>query len=182
MSCNQPYKIIVLGERMVGKTSLIKRIVGSDFVREYIPTTLTATWQKIIDNRTFNFMEISADPQFSEQRHMYYSEIAGVILVFDITRPETMWNMSAWISEIKPHIDRIVPYIFVGNKIDLIENKINIISYQEILSSISKITDLPTVFKITEASALSNENVDHLLSNFLQEFNMIFIDNVKWSS
>jgi GTPase SAR1 family protein len=51
---------------------------------------------------------------------MYYKDINGVLLVFDLTDEESFKNISFWLSDIKKHGPEKVTLVLVGNKCDLV--------------------------------------------------------------
>jgi GTPase SAR1 family protein len=52
---------------------------------------------------------------------MYYKDIHGVILVFDLTDEDSFKNINFWISDIQKHGPEKVVQVLVGNKHDLCE-------------------------------------------------------------
>ena len=50
---------------------------------------------------------------------MYYKDINGVILVFDLTDEESFKNISFWLADIKKHGPEKLIIMLVGNKADL---------------------------------------------------------------
>lgn len=53
---------------------------------------------------------------------MYYKDIQGVILVFDLTDEESFKNLTFWISDLQKHGPEKVVSILVGNKCDMCES------------------------------------------------------------
>ena len=123
-------KIVLLGESAVGKTSLIKRYVHDEFADDYISTIGTKVSKKVI-NLTVEGQETQVNLMIWDMlgREGYMSTQArqivgaqGVIIVGDITRPETMANLEKyWIPLLKEVTGGILPsLLFTGNKKDLI--------------------------------------------------------------
>ena len=91
-------KVVLLGESAVGKTSLIKRFVHDEFADDYISTIGTKVSKKVI-NLNVEGQETQVNLMIWDMlgREGYMSTQArqivgaqGVIIVGDITRPETM--------------------------------------------------------------------------------------------
>ena len=50
---------------------------------------------------------------------MYYKDIHGVFLVFDLTDEDSFKNVNIWVSELKKHAPEKIVLILIGNKSDL---------------------------------------------------------------
>ena len=122
-------KVVLLGESAVGKTSLIRRFVHDEFADDYISTIGTKVSKKVIDLNVEG-QEIQVNLMIWDMlgREGYMSTQArqivgaqGVIIVGDITRPETMANLEKyWIPMILRTVGTVkLPFIFLGNKVDL---------------------------------------------------------------
>ncbi len=153
-------KILLLGDGAVGKTSLIKRYVLDQFDDKYIVTIGAKVSKKLI--RVNIFKNIGMDIKLMIWdvigQHGYTGVHAssfigtdGVLMVYDVTRPETLKNLEEfWI----PSLHKVIgnaPMIFLGNKSDLekltVESKEN-----EIIRKYET--------KILMTSAKSGENVE----------------------
>jgi small GTP-binding protein len=51
----------------------------------------------------------------------YYRDAVGAIVVYDVTRPETLESAKGWIKDLKEKAGSDVVMLLVGNKIDLVE-------------------------------------------------------------
>ena len=49
----------------------------------------------------------------------YYRGALGALLVYDITRKDTFYNVNKWLRELREHADMNISIIMVGNKSDL---------------------------------------------------------------
>ena len=49
----------------------------------------------------------------------YYRGALGALLVYDITRKDTFYNVNKWLKELREHADMNISIILVGNKSDL---------------------------------------------------------------
>ncbi len=118
------YKIVVLGDNAVGKTSLIVRYVDDSFNVNYKPTLGFDIFVKRVDTPdgldSLIIWDIGAQEKFEELREFFLQRSDGAILVYDVTRMETFQNMIFWMNTLYDFVGR-VPFILVGNKIDLID-------------------------------------------------------------
>ena len=122
-------KVVLLGESAVGKTSLIRRFVHDEFSDSYISTIGTKVSKKVLDIN-FEGQDTQVNLMIWDMlgREGYMSTQArqivgaqGVIIVADITRPETLTNLEKyWIPLILRTIGTVkLPFVFLGNKVDL---------------------------------------------------------------
>ncbi|MCG3227660.1 MAG: GTP-binding protein, partial [Candidatus Heimdallarchaeota archaeon] len=118
------FKITLLGEGAVGKTSLRRRYLGESFKEGYM-MTIGADFavKKMNLNQTeytLQIWDLAGQQRFSAVREVYYRGTAGALLVFDISRPETYEILPNWLHElIRNNKNRIVPLVLIGNKSDL---------------------------------------------------------------
>lgn len=121
------FKITLLGEGAVGKTSLRRTYLGESFKEGYM-MTIGADFavKKMNINQveyTLQIWDLAGQQRFSAVREVYYRGTAGALLVFDISRPETYEILPNWLHElIRNNKNRIVPLVLIGNKADLRES------------------------------------------------------------
>ncbi len=118
------FKVILLGDGAVGKTSIRRCFMGERFKQYYLPTIgADFSIKRIaIGNRILQFQiwDISGQPKFREIRQAYFLGAHGAIFVHDVTRPETLQTFSSWMDELWKHTGRgPVPVVILSNKIDL---------------------------------------------------------------
>ena len=123
-------KIPLLGDGAVGKTSLVHRFVVDKFSDEYIATIGAKVTKKDfridVGSHIYDVIMILWDVLGQKgyrgvlDRALHGSN--GVIVVSDLTRPETLESMkNYWV----PHLREIagpVPTVILGNKVDLIDD------------------------------------------------------------
>ena len=126
------FKICLLGDGAVGKTSLIRRFVEDAFRDDYLLTIGTKTSKKRVIikkpelqkdlNITLIIWDIMGQISFRKLLHPTYLKGArGAILVCDLTRKETLEHIDDWIDSLYVE-GKVVPSVFVGNKCDLVDN------------------------------------------------------------
>ncbi|TFG34062.1 GTP-binding protein [Candidatus Thorarchaeota archaeon] len=123
------FKLMVIGEGAVGKTTLVNRYVTGTFERDYKTTIgsqfavkLTHISPPEADYATgikIQAWDVAGQARFKAVRKMYYSGAAGIIVVFDVTRRRSFTELSKWIQEADESIGTRVPMLVVGNKTDL---------------------------------------------------------------
>jgi small GTP-binding protein len=120
-------KIVLLGDGAVGKTSLVARYVVNKFDDKYITTIGTKVSRKdiqiirpnLIINLRMMIWDILGQKEYSKIRSASLSGAQGVILVADLSRPETVKSLSEfWLKEVRTVCGNI-PTVMVGNKLDI---------------------------------------------------------------
>lgn len=123
------FKIIVVGDIAVGKTSLIKRYVHNIFTENYKSTIGVDFALKVlnIDNKNVRIQlwDIAGQERFGNMTRVYYKEAVGAVVVYDVTRESTLTSATKWKTDIDtkltiPGSDLPIPCILIGNKIDIL--------------------------------------------------------------
>lgn len=158
------FKIIIVGDPNVGKTSLILRYTNNAFRRSYVPTLGVMVSDKVfkIDESLvqLTLWDIGGQQKFQTMRQQFYRGSDAVFLVFDLTRPESFNNLAKWYTDVteqlKDRSEDLIGFI-IGNKKDLIEER---------KVEIDKIGELATQLELgfIETSALLGENVNSAFS------------------
>ena len=121
------YKIAVVGDIAVGKTSLIDRYVNHKFEENYIATMGVSITLKdlMVDEIPIQLMlwDIGGSEKWDRVRQMFYRGSNGVILVYDVTRPSTFLNITHYLQEMEESLQKKIPFILIGNKVDLVDLK-----------------------------------------------------------
>ncbi len=154
------YKIILLGPGAVGKTSLFHRFVMNEFTSSYRMTMGVDFLKKElrIHNNTINLTiwDVAGQERFKFMRKNYYRGAQGALLIFDLTRENTLNKLiNKWYSEMTQFLSNDIPFLLIGNKLDLIKEIGSIVdsnSAKEFAESKESI--------YIETSAKTGENVD----------------------
>ena len=117
------YKIILLGDSSVGKTSIMFRYCKDLFTNQD-PTVGVQYQQKFIerDGQTIKLAiwDTAGQERFRTLTKSFYRNIDGAILVYDITKPETLKNLeTSWMRELEANATTSYQMMLVGNKTDL---------------------------------------------------------------
>ncbi|OQV11854.1 putative Ras-related protein Rab-5B [Hypsibius exemplaris] len=119
----QSYKVVVLGDGTVGKTSISLRFVRDTFNHEHIQTIGAAYMtQTIVLGGSATKLEIW-DTAGQEIYHnivpLYYRNARAALIVYDVTNRGSFGKASFWLNKIKEEVLGPLVLILVGNKIDL---------------------------------------------------------------
>ncbi len=116
------FKIVVIGDPAVGKTSLSMRYADSSFQYEYIKTIgsnffLRDIWVDKWQTRLL-IWDLAGDEFFGQIRSIFYQGSFGALLVFDITRKSSFEHLAGWLSELRANLDWEIPVVLAANKTD----------------------------------------------------------------
>ena len=121
------YKIMVLGESKVGKTSLIRRYTKNVFGGVYLTTVGMDFQDKIIDIEDkkvrLQIWDTAGQERFRNVTKSYFQSSYGFLLVYDITDKESLEKTNFWMGQIKLNGPERAKSILIGNKCDLINER-----------------------------------------------------------
>ena len=120
------FKIVLVGDSAVGKTSLIKRYVFNEWKFDYKATIGSNIFIKDLNFNNdeeikvkLNIWDIAGQQVWEVMRPVYYMGANGIICVYDVTNESSYNNLlSKWYAELKDLIKK-VKIVILGNKIDL---------------------------------------------------------------
>ena len=120
-SIKQTFKVTLIGDGGVGKTTMVKRHRSGEFLNEH-KGTLGVEVHPIRFNTNkgkveFNMWDTAGQPQFSGLKGGYYKESHCCIAMFDKTNLASFYNLKnriKYYNEFAPN----TPIIIVGNKAD----------------------------------------------------------------
>ncbi|MHA1379963.1 MAG: Rab family GTPase [Candidatus Helarchaeota archaeon] len=150
------FKIIVCGDPAVGKTSTVLRFTDRAFKRTYIPTIgVNITEKKMQYERgtiIFILWDIAGQSKFQKMRRHFYQGADGILLVFDLTREETLDSVEAWYKDIVGYLKDDIHGFVIGNKCDLLREKKENTKARKIAQKLG--------LDYLQTSAFTGENVD----------------------
>lgn len=149
------YNIYLSGDRGVGKTAFMTRHATGNFVREYHPTHGIDETELVFHTNygviAFNVLDTAEEYETLERR------IDGAILVYDLTRLETLDSFSRRINDFSAE----TPVAVCGNKCDLAKT-----SYKK---ESHIVRDKAPGCYYAFISALSNYNFEHPFLHLARE-------------
>ncbi|KAG8566013.1 hypothetical protein GDO81_013061 [Engystomops pustulosus] len=117
------FKLVLLGESAVGKSSLVLRFVKGQF-HEYQESTIGAaflTQTVCLDDTTvkFEIWDTAGQERYHSLAPMYYRGAQAAIVVYDITNTETFARAKNWVKELQRQASPNIVIALSGNKADL---------------------------------------------------------------
>lgn len=117
------FKVVLLGESAVGKSSLVLRFVKREF-HEYQESTIGAAFltQTVqIDDTTvkFEIWDTAGQERYHSLAPMYYRGAQAALIVYDITSKDSFIKAQNWVRELQRQANTNIVITLVGNKLDL---------------------------------------------------------------
>lgn len=152
------YKILLLGDVGVGKTSTMRRFVSATFKENYKPTLGAEILIKEVtfDNKTIllQIWDLAGAYNFKNIRPNFYKKTDGAFLICDLTRADTLNDLENWKGEVNKSIHYDPIYLIIGNKSDL--GNVRIITKDMLNETQKQLRSLGFI----ETSAKTGENVE----------------------
>ncbi|MBM10423.1 MAG: hypothetical protein CMF69_12815 [Magnetovibrio sp.] len=129
MSYSHLFRIILVGDPNVGKTTLLATLNNKYIPQIYEPTIgveFASTTTTVHDNNIVksHIWDTAGQEYFNAITKYYFRNIAGAIFVFDLSRPNTFKRIKYWLNELKNVNKLPFKMMLIGNKNDL-ERKIS---------------------------------------------------------
>ena len=121
------YKIVLIGDINVGKTSILSRFRYGSFESDYIPTLGIDFFSKnlFFEDKTIRLIlwDTAGQERFRSLIPSYLKNADCIIIVFDITNKESFLSLNKWLTDAKNNASENTIYVICGNKIDLKERR-----------------------------------------------------------
>jgi len=121
------FKLILVGDGGVGKTTFVKRHLTGEFEKKYVatlgvevhPLGFHTNYGPIV----FNCWDTAGQEKFGGLRDGYYIQGQAAIIMFDVTSRITYKNVPNWHRDLVRVCENI-PIVLVGNKVDVKDRKV----------------------------------------------------------
>lgn len=166
-------KVIVCGSGAVGKTSIVHRYVHDKFEHNYLLTVGIEPSNRLLEvngrsgSELVNLLifDVAGEKQFQTFREIFFRKAHGALMVFDLTRPETLEDLYDWKAQIDSQLGgKRIPLVLCGNKSDL--EDLNKLNYADLEDKV--IPDLAPI-KYLETSAMSDSNIREAFKTLASE-------------
>ena len=128
MSDIESFKVVLVGESGVGKTSIITQFIDQTFQEDQQSTTggtFSTKSVKCGNNKTLKFeiWDTAGQERYRSLTKMFYKDANAAVLVYDITRKDSFEQLkSYWAEQIKECPENII-VVIAANKNDLIQKE-----------------------------------------------------------
>eukprot|EP00485_Elphidium_margaritaceum_P003504 CAMPEP_0202697946 /NCGR_PEP_ID=MMETSP1385-20130828/11238_1 /ASSEMBLY_ACC=CAM_ASM_000861 /TAXON_ID=933848 /ORGANISM="Elphidium margaritaceum" /LENGTH=412 /DNA_ID=CAMNT_0049354531 /DNA_START=120 /DNA_END=1358 /DNA_ORIENTATION=+ len=163
------FKLVLIGDATVGKTSLLLRFADDSFKDNYI-STIGVDFRFRTMNVDGDFVKLqiwdtAGQERFRTITSAYYRGADGVVLIYDLTNFRTFEHVQDWLNDVHKVVGSSIPKLIVGNKSDLVQQRqVDTMQAQQFAMSVGA--------SIIETSAKTADNVD-------KSFKMIAKELVK---
>lgn len=121
------FKLILVGDGGVGKTTFVKRHISGEFERRYIPTmgveVHPLAFFTNLGQIVYNVWDTAGQEKFGGLRDGYYINGQAAIIMFDVLSKATYKNVPQWHRDIT-RVCEGIPICLVGNKVDVKDRKV----------------------------------------------------------
>ena len=125
----ESFKVVLVGESGVGKTSIITQFIDQTFQEDQQSTTggtfstksVVCEGGKILK---FEIWDTAGQEKYRSLTTMFYKDANAAVMVYDVTRKESFDEIkNYWSNQIKENSPENIILVIAGNKSDLIEQE-----------------------------------------------------------
>ncbi|KAL9643068.1 hypothetical protein ABK040_003869 [Willaertia magna] len=121
------FKLVLVGDGGVGKSTFVKRHLTGEFEKRYIATINVSIHPlKFYTSRgpiCFEVWDTAGQEKFGGLRDGYYIGAHCAIVMFDVTSKKTYESVASWYRDVIRVCEEI-PTVLVGNKVDVMDRKV----------------------------------------------------------
>lgn len=157
------FKLVLLGESAVGKSSIVHRFVKNTFddMRESTIgaafLTQSITLPEINTTVKFEIWDTAGQERYKSLAPMYYRNANAALCVYDITSRASFSKAQDWIKELKKQAPDGIVIALVGNKADLPEREVEETEVADYIDQLNAESEGKTILK--ECSAKTGDGV-----------------------
>ena len=118
------FKIIVVGNKRVGKTSITNRCVFDEFSEDSASTRVVQVVPKVVKIRgsdktaKLHIWDTLGQEKFMSLAPLFFRRSVGALLVYDVTSMDSFVAVDQWYQQILKNADSRVVIMLIGNKKD----------------------------------------------------------------
>lgn len=118
------FRLILIGDSTVGKSSLLKYFTEGRYEETCDPTVGVDFYARLVEVKPgvkvkLQIWDTAGQERFRSITKSYYRNSIGVLLMYDITKRSTFEHLEEWLYEVKMHIEpQKAIYMIVGHKSD----------------------------------------------------------------
>ena len=126
-SSSSRFKVVLLGEGRVGKTSILLRFIKGEYNDRQVSTLQASYLDKKIPvsggTAHLSVWDTAGQERFHALGPIYYRDADGALLVYDITDAESFNRIKKWVKELRKIVGSDISLSIAGNKVDLEKNR-----------------------------------------------------------
>lgn len=117
------FKLVLIGDSSVGKSSLLLRFTEDSFMDSYISTIgVDFRFRSIeLDGKVIKLQiwDTAGQERYRTITSAYYRGAHGILMVYDVTNSSSFDHVEEWIREVNRHASETTSKFLIGNKSDL---------------------------------------------------------------
>jgi len=125
----EPFKVVLVGDSGVGKTSIIAQFIDQNFQEDQQSTTGGTFFSKSVicgggKILKFEIWDTAGQEKYRSLTRMFYKDSNAAVMVYDVTRKDSFEGLkNYWTGQIKESSPENIILAIAANKSDLIEQE-----------------------------------------------------------
>ncbi len=121
----ETYKVVLVGDSNVGKTSILQRFAKDVFEKDSETTISPQFMTRMMDlpqagtRIKLQIWDTAGQEKYRSVTPIYYRDASAAICVFDVTNRESLDDAKKWISDLRQYAPAHIILALAGNKCDL---------------------------------------------------------------
>lgn len=153
------FKVVLLGEGSVGKTSIVLRYCKDQFNDQHVITIQASFLSKRLnigsDRVNLAIWDTAGQERFHALGPIYYRDANGALLVYDITDKDSFLRVKHWVKELRRMLGKEIVLSIAGNKCDMDKSRVvSIAEAEEYAASVGA--------KHYSTSAKANQGIEEM--------------------
>lgn len=155
------FRLIVIGDSTVGKSSLLKYFTDARFENSADPTIGADFYARKLEIKSgikvkLQLWDTAGQERFRSITKSYYRNSVGVLLVYDITNRSSFDHLVDWLEEARFNIEpQLTVYTMIGHKADKPKRDRTVMAVEA-----QRFADLHG-FRFFETSAVTGQNIEN---------------------
>lgn len=166
------FKVVLIGDGAVGKTSLRRTYMGESFRASYMVTIGADFAAKTVSldgghSIQIQIWDLAGQAHFANVRSSFYRGAQGAMAVYSTVERASFLNLTNWLRECWNNTGKMIPVVIIGNKVDLREQfknnpamRDNIVTTEEGMAFTEQIRREGVRASFIETSAKTGHNVE----------------------
>lgn len=123
------FKIVLMGDPGVGKTTLRNKFMGENISGKYEMTIGVEISEKIIEINDemmakLYIFDVAGQRRFEYLHDLFFAGSSGGLVIFDVTDVESFKRTVLWVLRYWKILESYRPIVLIGNKIDLEDKRV----------------------------------------------------------
>ena len=159
------YKILILGDYSVGKTSFLNRYVSNSFLSKTLSTLGVEYVLKNAKMKDGSIVKLQIWNTVGQERFRtitksFFKGAHAIVLIFSVIDSDSFNNVRKWITQIRDSADKDVILILAGNKNDCEDRKVDKSEAEELANEFN--------IKYFDCSAKTGENINKAFEELIE--------------